>query len=247
MEWQDEAVIVAVRPHGETAAVVELLTRSHGRHAGLVHGGRSRTSRPVLQIGNHVSARWKARLSDQLGHMSLDLTRGYAAAAMNDAAALAGLSSLCALARVLPERDPHPNLYEITLFVLGFFDEPQVWPALYVRWELALLEELGFGLDLTTCAASGVSADLIYVSPRSGRAVSRAAGAPYHDRLLALPAFLTADRPSGANAIVTTSDIAQGLAMTGHFLLARVFGPRDLPVPDARARLADLLVRQPGP
>jgi DNA repair protein RecO (recombination protein O) len=247
MEWSDEAVIVAVRPHGETAAVVELLTRTHGRHAGLVHGGRSRTARPVLQIGNHVSATWKARLSDQLGHMSLDLTRGYAASAMNEPLALAGLNSLCALARTLPERDPHPNLYEITLFVLGFFDEPSVWPALYVRWELALLQELGFGLDLTSCAATEVTKDLCYVSPKSGRAVSRLAGAPYHDRMLALPTFLTADRPTGANAIVTSGDIAAGLGLTGHFLNARVFQPRELTIPDARSRLVDLLLRQTGP
>jgi DNA repair protein RecO (recombination protein O) len=244
MEWLDEAVIVSVRPHGETAAVVELLTRTHGRHAGLVHGGRSRKSRPVLQIGNHVSARWKARLSDQLGHMTIELERAYAAAAMDDPAALAGLNALCALARVLPERDPHPNLYEITLFVLGFFDDSRIWPALYVRWELALLDELGFGLDLTSCASTGSRDELCYVSPKSGRAVSQQAGAPYHNRLLTLPAFLTPDRPTGGNATVTPGDIAAGLALTGHFLNERVFAARDQAVPDARARLRELLARQ---
>ena len=244
MEWSDEAVILSVRPHGETAAVVELLTRSHGRHSGLVHGGRSRKSRPVLQMGNHVSASWKARLSEHLGHMTLELQHGYAAASMDDAAGLAALTSLCALSRVLPEHDPHPNLYEITLFVLSFLDDANVWPALYVRWELALLQELGFGLDLTSCAATGTTEDLAYVSPKSGRAVSLEAGRPYHDKMLPLPAFLTKTRPTGANAIVTSGDIAAGLKLTEHFLATRVFGPREQALPDARQRLAHILLRQ---
>ena len=154
MQWSDEGVILSVRPHGETAAVAEIFTRAHGRHLGLVHGGRSRKLRPVLQTGNHVDAVWKARLAEHLGHVAVELRKGYAAQAMEDALALAGLSSLCTLARLLPERDPHPSLYEVTLFVLGYLDEPDVWPALMVRWELALLEELGFGLDLAACAAT---------------------------------------------------------------------------------------------
>ena len=160
MNWTDEAIILSVRPHGETAAVVELLTRNHGRHLGLVHGGRSRKARPVLQMGNHVDATWKARLEDQLGHITVELRRAYASEAMEDAQALTALTSLCALSRLLPERDPHPNLYEITLFVLGFLNDDSVWPALMVRWELALLDELGFGLDLTKCAATGSMDDL---------------------------------------------------------------------------------------
>lgn len=246
MEWSDEAVILSVRPHGETAAVVEMLTRTHGRHSGLVHGGRSRKSRPVLQMGNHVSASWKARLPEHLGHMTLELQHGYAAASMDDPAALSALTSLCALSRLLPERDPHPNLYEITLFVLSYLDDPSVWPALYVRWELALLEELGFGLDLRTCAATGSTEDLAFVSPKSGRAVSREAGRPFEDRLLTLPAFLTRSRPTGANAIVTPDDVAAGLNMTGHFLLGRVLGPREQALPDVRLRLASILLRQRG-
>jgi DNA repair protein RecO (recombination protein O) len=244
MEWSDEAVILSVRPHGETAAVVELLTKQHGRHSGLVHGGRSRKARPVLQLGNHIVARWKARLSEHLGHVTVELQHGYAATAMDDPAALAALNALCALCRLLPERDPHPNLYEITLFVLGFLDDPTVWPALYVRWELALLDELGFGLDLSSCAATGSTDELIYVSPKSGRAVSRAAGEPYHDKMLSLPAFLTRTRPTGPNAIVTAGDVTAGLALTRHFLMSRVYGPRDMPVPDVRDRLSPLLVRQ---
>ena len=181
MQWSDEGVILSVRPHAETGAVLELFTRQHGRHLGLVHGGRSRRLRPVLQIGNHVDATWKARLADNLGHFGVELRKGFAAHVMEDAAALAALTSMAALARLLPERDPHPNLYEVTLFVLGYLDEPQVWPALVVRWELVLLEELGFGLDLASCASTGATADLLYVSPRSGRAVSADAGEPLED------------------------------------------------------------------
>lgn len=242
MEWNDEAIILSVRPHGETAVVVELLTRQHGRHRALVHGGRSRRQRPTLQAGNHVDATWKARLADHLGHATLELRRSYASDAMQEPLALAGLSSIAALGHLVPERDPHPNLYEVTLFVLGFLDDPSVWPALYVRWELALLEELGFGLDLKSCAATGVKFDLIYVSPKTGRAVSRDAGEPYKDRLLPLPAFLTAERPSE----VTQAAVISGLALTGHFLEARVYHPRELTLPDVRARLPGLVRRHGG-
>lgn len=239
MNWSDEGVILSVRPHGETAAVVEILTRSHGRHLGLVHGGRSRKQRPVLQIGNHVEATWKARLAEHLGHMNVELVRGYAAAAMDDAAALAGLTSLCALARLMPERDPHPNLYEVTLFVLAYLDDASVWPALLARWELALLDELGFGLDLTQCAATGVNDDLIYVSPKTGRAVSASAGEPYRDRLLRLPPFLL----PGRKTPLAPGDVESAFALTGHFLETRVFRPRDEQMPEARARLLALLKR----
>jgi DNA repair protein RecO (recombination protein O) len=242
MEWTDEAIILSVRPHGETAAVVELLTRRHGRHNTLVHGGRSRRLRPALQVGNHVDATWKARLADQLGHATLELRRGYAAEAMQEPLALAGLSSIAALSRLVPERDPHPNLYEITLFVLGFLDDATVWPALYVRWEVALLGELGFGLDLTSCAATGAKFDLAYVSPKSGRAVSRSAGEPYRDRLLPLPAFLTTERP----AEVTLEAVLAGLELTGRFLATRVLAPREMAMPDVRTRLPGLLRRHGG-
>lgn len=239
MNWSDEGVILSVRPHGETAAVVEILTRAHGRHLGLVHGGRSRKQRPVLQIGNHVDVTWKARLADHLGHMSVELIRGYAAAAMDDPAALAGLTSLCALARLMPERDPHPGLYEVTLFVLAYLDDATVWPALLVRWELALLDELGFGLDLGRCAATGTNDDLVYVSPRTGRAVSASAGEPYRDRLLALPQFLL----PGRKAPLAPGDVEAGFALTGHFLETRVFRPRGEEIPDARARMLAQLRR----
>lgn len=239
MHWTDEGILLSVRSHGETAAIAEILTRQHGRHLGLVHGGRSRRLRPVLQIGNHVDVTWKARLAESLGHMSLELRRGFAAEAMEEPAALAALSSLTTLARELPERDPHANLYEVTLFVLGFLDDQTVWPALMVRWEIALLDELGFGLDLSQCAATGSNDALVYVSPRTGRAVSASAGEPYKDRLLALPQFLRPERQHGAT--VTGDDIAAGFKLTGHFLSQRVFGPRGHEVPEVRSRMIGLV------
>jgi DNA repair protein RecO (recombination protein O) len=239
MQWSDEGVILSVKSHGETAAVAEIFTRGHGRHLGLVHGGRSRKLRPVLQTGNHVDAVWKARLAEHLGHVTVELRKGYAAQAMEDPLALAGLQSLCTLARLLPERDPHPSLYEVTLFVLGYMDDPDVWPALMVRWELALLDELGFGLDLASCASTGVHEDLMYVSPKSGRAVSGAAGAPYKERMLRLPAFLT----KGGQGTATRADVAAGLDITGHFLEARVLTPRDDKMPEARIRFRELVGR----
>ncbi len=240
MHWSDEGVILSVRPHGEAGAVLELFTRQHGRHLGLVHGGRSRKLRPVLQTGNHIEVEWKARLADHLGHYTVELRKGFAAQVMEDAAALAAMTSIAALARLLPERDPHPNLFEVTLFVLGYLDDRDVWPALLVRWELVLLDELGFGLDLSSCAATGRTDDLIYVSPKSGRAVSAGAGEPYKDRLLPLPLFLR----GASGGMVTAGDVTDGLALTGHFLDVRVLRPRELAMPDARNRLLSYL-RQP--
>jgi DNA repair protein RecO (recombination protein O) len=240
MQWSDEGIILSVKAHGETAAVAEIFTRAHGRHLGLVHGGRSRRMRPVLQTGNHVDATWKARLAEHLGNVTVELRKGYAAQAMEDPLALTGLSSLCALSRLLPERDPHAALFEVALFVLGYLDEPEVWPALMVRWELALLDELGFGLDLAACAATGGNDNLIYVSPKSGRAVSASAGDEYKDRLLRLPGFLAKGRQGAA----TIADVIDGLALTGHFLETRVLIPRGDPMPAARVRMKDLIVRR---
>lgn len=240
MNWTDEGIVLSARPHGETAAVVELFTRAHGRHLALVHGGRSRRARPVLQIGNHVDAAWKGRLPEQLGHATLELRRGYAAEAMSNEMALAGLTAMAALLRLLPERDPHPSLYEVTLFVLGFLDDDSVWPALLVRWEMALLDELGFGLDLASCAATGSNDALVYVSPKSGRAVSASAGEPYRDKLLALPAFLV----KGRQAPPTSRDVRDGLALGRYFLERRVLAPRGLLVPEALQRLETLLARE---
>ncbi len=244
MQWSDEGVVLSVRPHGESGAVLELFTRQHGRHLGLVHGGRSRRLRPVLQTGNHVDAEWKARLADHLGHFTLELRKGVAAPLMEDGAALAALTSMAALAGLLPERDPHPSLFEITLFVQGFLDDRAVWPALLARWELALLEELGFGLDLASCAATGGTAGLVYVSPKSGRAVSAEAGEPYKDRLLALPAFLRGRQDGAVTGAGLGDDLRAGFALTGYFLEARVLRPRGLEMPEARGRLLAYL-KQP--
>ena len=233
MQWTDEGIVLSVKPLGETAAVVELFTRGHGRHLGLVHDGRSRRLRPILQSGNHVDATWKGRLSEHLGHFTVELRRGFAAESMESDAALSALMTLTSLLRMLPERDPHPNLYEITLFVLGFLDDVTVWPALFVRWELALLDELGAGLDLSECAATGSNDQLIYVSPKSGRAVSASAGEPYRDRMLALPPFLTKAR-TGA---VTMQDVLDGFALTGYFLETRVLLPRGETLPEPRGRI----------
>lgn len=241
MEWNDEALVLSVRAHGETSAVVEVFARNHGRHLGLVHGGQSRRLRPVLQTGNLIDAVWRARLADQLGYMTTELRKGYAASVMDDALTLAALSSMTSLVRLLPERDPHPNLFETTLFVLGFLDDISVWPALLVRWELGLLDELGFGLDLTACAATGGNDDLIYVSPRTGRAVSASAGEPYRDRLLSLPRFLVG-RVDGTG--VDNREVMAGFALTGHFLLSRVLAPRDMQMPEPRRRLVELVGRR---
>jgi DNA repair protein RecO (recombination protein O) len=237
VQWQDEGLILSVRPHGETAAVVELLTRNHGRHLGLVHGGRSRRLRPVLQVGNHVDVTWKARLEERLGMFTVDLRAALSLATLDSANALAALLSIATLARELPERDPHQSLYEITLFVMGFFGDDDLWPPLYVRWELALLENLGLGLDLAQCAATGSNDHLVYVSPKSGRAVSASAGEPYRERLLALPQFLT----KASTGHVGADGLKDGLALTGHFLATRVFAPRGDNLPEPRQRLVSLL------
>lgn len=238
MQWSDEGIVLSVRPHGETAAIAELLTRDHGRHLGLVHGGRSRRLRPVLQPGNAVRAVWRARLADQLGVMTVEAETSYAAQAMTDRLALLGLSSACYLARLLPERDPHPEVYQSLRELMAALAEPDVWPAMLVTWELALIGELGFGLDLGRCAATGTRSNLRYVSPKSGRAVSAEAGAPYHDKLLPLPPFL-----AGEDGPPSRADICDGLRLTGYFLDRWVLAPGEMHLPDARVRLLAQLAK----
>ncbi|HSH64101.1 DNA repair protein RecO [Methyloceanibacter sp.] len=238
MDWSDEGIFLTAKPLGEAHAVAELLTRAHGRHLGLVRGGRSRRIRPLLQSGNLLRVTWRARLSEHLGGFNVELIDAHAARVLDDAAALTAIGSLAGLARLLPERDPHPELYAATVEVLRTFDRPDVWPALLVRWELQLLQELGFGLDLSTCAATGADTDLIYVSPRSGQAVSRDAGKPYCSKLLKLPAFILDDAASADAA-----DIAAGFALSGHFLERDVLAPHGLAMPQARERLIGLLAR----
>lgn len=229
MEWRDEGVILSVRRHGETSAIAEVLTAEHGRCLGLVRGGRSRMQRPVLQPGNIVAVTWRARLEEHLGNFSLEPLSLRAGAILEEPFRLAGLTTLAGLAQLLPEREPHRRLYDAFHIVLDAIDVDDVWPALLARWEMGLLDELGFGLDLSSCVASGAVTDLTYVSPRSGRAVSAAAGAPYQDRLFRLPAFLV--QGGGACA----QDVADAMKITGYFLNRHVFEPRGVSVPEQRA------------
>ncbi len=238
MDWSDDAIVLATRPHGETGLVVSLLTRRHGRHAGFVAGGVSRKARPTWQMGNVAEVVWRAKLADQLGYYSGELREAHAARAMDDAVELAGLSAACGLIdAALPEREPHPAMFDGFHAFLGALGHAG-WPAIYVKLELGLLQELGFGLDLDKCAATGATDDLAYVSPKTGRAVSRAAAGPYKEKLLALPAFLsTGGLPSD------DGQLRQGLDLTGYFLERHVFWPHNKPLPPARARFMETLIR----
>lgn len=239
MEWRDEGVVLSAKAHGETSAIVELFTAEHGRHAGIVRGGASRRMKPVLQPGNSVMVTWRARLSEHLGNYTLELGQARAGFLMEDPLSLAALSGACAVVSSLPEREVHGALYDAFLVLLDTLEQPNVWPAVFVRFELGLLKELGFGLDLTRCAASGETKDLIYVSPRTGRAVGRVAGEPYKDRLYKLPEFLIGGRASEA----APTDVADGLRLTGYFLEKHLFGPVQGRLPDARHRLVERLLK----
>ena len=241
LQWEDEGIVLATRPHGENALIVQLLTREHGRHAGLVHGGQGRKQRLVFETGNRVAAQWRARLADHLGTLSAELLHGHAARVIADAERLACLSAAAALAEAsLPEREPHPQAFAGLAAVLESLDADRGWAVGYVEWELMLLAELGFGLDLSRCAATGETTDLVYVSPRSGHAVSAKAGEPYRDKLLRLPHFLAV---RAEHNLPSPQDVLDGLALTGYFLERRVFEPQDRTLPPARARFVDLLER----
>ena len=233
MEWRDEGVIIGVRSHGETSAIVEMLTAEHGRCLGMVRGGRGRQMRPILQPGNLVMATWRARLEDHLGTYQVEPLSLKAGFILAHPLRLAGLSTLMAFAQLLPEREPHPKLYHAAHIVMAAFEDDAVWPALLVRWEMGLLDELGFGMDLSKCASTGSVEELHYVSPRTGRAVSREAGLPYQVKLFSLPAFLRGE----SNVLV--GDVLAGLKLTGFFLERHVLGPRAIAMPAARAWLAD--------
>jgi len=238
MEWHDVGFVVAARRHGEGGMIVELLTRAHGRHAGLVRGGQSPKTRAVLQPGNEVAAAWRGRLSEHLGTLTCELVRPHAAVLLDDPDRLAGLMAAAALiSGALPEREPYPDVFASLGGLLQALDSAADWLARYVGWERALLAALGFGLDLGCCAVSGAVTDLAYVSPRTGRAVSRAAGLPYHDKLLALPGFLWRDEPADAR------QIALGMVLTEHFLVHHVFAPQGRALPAARVRFAERMRR----
>ncbi|MEJ2124505.1 MAG: DNA repair protein RecO [Alphaproteobacteria bacterium] len=238
MEWNDKAIVLHVRPHGETSVVLEVLARGQGRHLGLVRGGRSRKLRPLLQTGNLLRVEWRARLAEHLGFFTVEMGEPFAARALDDRLALAGISTLASLASLLPERDPHTALFDLAALMLQHLDEAVLWPQILVRWELALLGELGFGLDLASCAATGATEGLIYVSPKSGRAVSAEAGAPYAHLMLPLPGFLL----SGGAIAASPADIADGLRLTGFFMEQYVLTPRGQQLPESRAVITKWLV-----
>jgi len=241
MEWTDEGIILGTRRHGESSAIVELLTRGHGRHLGLVRGGSGSRMRPMLQPGNSVTAVWRARLDEHLGYYQVEGTRMRAATMLASSHAVYGVSHLASLARLLPERDPHEDIYEMLERTLNDFDDIGEAAIHLIRFELAMLAELGFGLDLTTCAATGATRDLIYVSPKSGGAVSRQAGEPWRDKLLRLPPFLR-ESDDGRNAW-SDQDLQDGFELTGRFLLRHVLEPRGQGHSDARDGFINAVTR----
>ncbi|MGB3866806.1 MAG: DNA repair protein RecO, partial [Xanthobacteraceae bacterium] len=241
MEWTDQGIVLGIRRHGESSAIAELLTRAHGRHLGLVRGGAGPRLRPVLQPGNTVHAVWRARLDEHLGTYQIEVTRTRAATVLADPHAVYGVTHLASLARLLPERAPHEDLYEMLEATLDDFTEVGEAAIHLVRFELAMLTELGFGLDLSSCAATGVTADLIYVSPKSGSAISRQAGEPWRERLLRLPPFLR--EAEAATAGCSEQDLLDGFELTGRFLLRHVLEPRGLGHSDARAGFIAAVIR----
>jgi DNA repair protein RecO (recombination protein O) len=237
MDFEDDAFVLSARAHGEAGAIVDLLTETHGRFVAHIAGGASRRIKPFLQSGARVVAQYRSRVSEQLGSATVEPVGEGPSALFDDPLALAGLASAAAVAAgALPEREPHPGAFYAFEALSGALVHPDIWPAVYVRFEAGLLQELGFGLDLSRCGATGTTDDLIYVSPRTGRAVSRGAGAPYADRLLPLPRFLLS-----AQGGLDAGDVAAGMAITGHFLETFVFAVMNRPLPPPRLWLLDRL------
>ncbi|MBC8337210.1 MAG: DNA repair protein RecO [Rhodospirillales bacterium] len=236
MDWTDDGIVLSARKHGETSSIVTLLTRQHGRHLGLVRGGNGKRARGILQPGNRVEARWQARLSEHLGTYQCEMTEAFAAQVLRDPLKLAGLSAACTVAEgALAEREPHRPVYDGLLALLRTFGHDD-WASAYVKWELGLLGEAGFALDLSACAATGQNDQLAYVSPKSGRAVSLAAGEPYKDKMLPLPEFLLQPGASGSPV-----EVMAGLKLTGYFLEKYIFHHAGKGLPAARNRLAERL------
>jgi DNA repair protein RecO (recombination protein O) len=237
LHWSDEGIVLGFRRQGESSVILELMTRDHGRHLGLVQGGRLRRMQPVLQAGNSVHAVWRARLDEQLGNYAIEGGALRAARYLGSPMALYGIATLAAHLRLLPDRDPHPALFDTASILADHLEDPQVAPALFVKFELMLLADLGFGLDLSKCASTGRTEDLIYVSPRSGRAVSREAGEPYRAKLFELPPFL---RAAPSDQQPEAAELAAGFQLTGHFLDAYIYEPRGKPQPNERRRFVAL-------
>jgi DNA repair protein RecO (recombination protein O) len=240
MHWSDHALVLGTRLHGETGAVLEVLTRQHGRHLGLIRGGKSRRMRPILQTGNSVAVEWRARLDEHLGVFTVEPVAMRAGALIESRLAVNGVQLFASLMRLLPERDPHERLFVAGEVVLDAIADPAVCGELMVRLELEVLNDLGFRLDLERCAATGGVEDLVYVSPKTGRAVSRDAGAAYHDRLLDLPRFLVERAAAGRP---DPEALRAAYRLTGHFLQKNVFEPRGLAVPAARGGFLQALER----
>lgn len=239
MQWVDEGIVLGVRRHGEANAILELMTPEHGRHLGLVRGGGGSRLRPVLQPGNRVSVTWRARLDQHLGHFAVEGIDLRAATFLSAAHAVYAVTHLAALCRLLPERDAHPQIHAALEDLLLDLAEPRRAGARVIRFELNLLAELGFGLDLEHCAVTGATSDLIYVSPKSGRAVSREAGQAWQDKLLVLPDFLIDPEVTGEPSM---ADLAAGFTLTGFFLVHRAFAPRGLDLPEARSGLVNAVL-----
>ena len=239
MDWQGSGILLSARPHGEHAAILEVFTPGHGRHAGLLHGGQSRRKTPWLQPGNVLSLGWRARLADHVGAYTAELERDRAARLMGSRLTLAGLGAVTGvLSYALPDRLPLPALYDATAELLDVMALTPAWPLLYLRWELKLLESLGYGLELDRCAVFGTNEELCFVSPRTGRAVSRQAAGDWADRLLPLPPCLRGEGPA------PDAEIALALSTTGHFLRRHVTPQwTGQPFPGSRDRLIDLLRR----
>src|SRR3984893_9823999 len=242
MEWRDDGLIIGTRKHGETSVIVEAMTRSHVCHFGLVRGGRSKRMQPLLQPGNHAELVWRARLDEHLGTFLVEPVQLRTARLMASAAALHAVCLGAALLCRGPDLDSHPTLYETAMQIADGIDRPESLPPLIVRFESEILAQMGFGLDLETCAATGVTNDLIYVSPKSGRAVSKAAGEPYKARHLALPRFLW-----GEIAAPPPADIRDGFRLTGFFLLRDLFGPRRPTLAGARGCYLAARAKRVGP
>lgn len=235
IEWRDEGIVLSSRRHGENDAILALMTFEHGRHMGLVRGGGGRRLGPLLQAGNRLDAVWKARIVDHLGHFAVEPVRLYAAGLLDDPLRLAAAAGACAMVdAALAERDPHPRLFAALLTLLERLTGDDAWPEAYVRFELLLLAELGFGLELDVCAVTGEREGLAFVSPRTGKAVTKAGAGDYADRLLCLPRFLVLPEPADAR------DIADGLRLAGFFLDRHIVGPVDKPLPLARDRFVSL-------
>lgn len=245
MEWTDEAIVLGLRRQGESHAVLEAMTRERGRHLGLVRGARSQKLAAALQTGNRLRLVWRARLDEHLGIYAVEPIGFRAAGYMESPIALLAAQTLAALLRLVSERDPHPDLYAALDEVLDRIGDPVETGELVVRFELMLLEGLGIGLDLSTCAVTGATRDLAWVSPKTGRAASRAAGAPFADRLLPLPAFL-APADGSNHPPPDGADLAAGFRLTGHFLARHAAQERGRDLPETRDRLLALIQRDAG-